>query len=248
MFIMGDVARAIETTVKDTAKAIASPVEAALDIAKGDNKSAGARFVKAAGVIGDAATMGTAKVFSSSDGQKALRRVGLNDAAGFNSAISEARETGTVSNSNRDEFLRFTSQAAVVGAGSYAYSNQVIPLGDGISASGKEIIAGFALPTGTNATNAALAYSLVKGGKTGDAFEQVTGIELPDWLKDVIPSISTDPEEFAPWKTPAPTSTSGSINSGFTGGTQQSNPTMKILLFGGGAIALILILKKVIKK
>lgn len=246
---MGEVVEAATTLVTDTGKALVSPVEAALDIAKGDNKSAGERFVKAAGVIGDAATMGTSKVFSTPEAQSALRRTGvLKDFAGFNTAISEARETGTVSNQNRDEFLRFTSQAATVGAGAYAYSNQVIPLGGGISASGKEIIAGFALPTGTTATNAALAYSLVKGGKTGDAFEQVTGIELPDWLKDVIPSISTDPEEFAPWKTPAPTSTNGSSNTGFTGGTQQSNPTMKILLFGGGAIALILILKKVIKK
>jgi len=243
---MGEVVEAATTLVKDTGKALVSPVEAALDIAKGDNKSAGERFVKAAGTAADAATMGTAKVFSSSDGQKALRRAGLNDAAGFNSAITEARETGTVSNSNRDEFLRFTSQAALVGAGSYAYSNQVIPLGNGISASGKEIIAGFSAPALPTATEAYLGYSLVKSGKNADAFEQLTGVELPDWLKDVIPSISTDPEEFAPWKNP---NTGGSSGTNFTSGAQQStNPTMKILLFGGGAIALILILKKVIKK
>lgn len=243
---MGEVVEAATTLVKDTGKALVSPAEAALDIAKGDNKSAGERFVKAAGTAADAATMGTAKVFSSSDGQKALRRAGLNDAAGFNSAITEARETGTVSNSNRDEFLRFTSQAALVGAGSYAYSNQVIPLGDGISASGKEIIAGFSAPALPTATEAALGYSLIKSGKSADAFEQLTGVELPDWLKDVIPSISTDPEEFAPWKNP---NTGGSSGTNFTSGAQQStNPTMKILLFGGGAIALILILKKVIKK
>lgn len=239
---MGEVVEAATTLVKDTGKALVSPVEAALDIAKGDNKSAGERFVKAAGTAADAATMGTAKVFSSSDGQKTLRRAGLSDAAGFNSAITEARETGTVSNSNRDEFLRFTSQAALVGAGSYAYSNQVIPLGDGISASGKEIIAGFSAPAAPTLAETALGYSLIKNGKSADAFEQLTGIELPDWLRDVVPSISTDPEEFSPWKNPT---TSGGAS--YTG-AQQSNPTVKILLFGAGAIALILILKKVVKK
>jgi hypothetical protein len=239
---MGEVVRAVETTVKDTAKAIVSPVEAALDVAKGDNKSAGARFVKAAGVIGDAATGGTAKVLSTSDAQTALRRAGLSDAAGFNSAITEARETGTVSNQNRDEFLRFTSQAALVGAGSYAYSNQVIPIGDGMAASGKELIAGFSAPAAPTLAEAALGYSLVKSGKNADAFEQLTGIELPDWLKDVIPSDSKNPDEFSPWKNP-----NASSGASYTG-QQQSNPTMKILLFGGGAIALILILKKVMKK
>lgn len=240
---MGDVARAIETTVKDTAKAIASPIEATLDIAKGDNKSAGERFVKAAGVIGDAATGGTAKVLSTPDAQAAIRRTGWNDAAGFNLAINEARETGTVSNQSRDEFLRFTSQAALIGAGSYAYNNQVIPIGDGMSASGKEIFAGFSAPAAPTLAEAATGYALVRSGKNSDAFEQLTGIQLPDWLKDVIPSESSDPAEFAPWKNP----TTSAGGASYTG-AQQSNPTMKILLFGAGAVALILILKKVTKK
>lgn len=239
---MGDAQRFVENTFKDTAKAIAAPIEATLDIAKGDNKSAGERFVKAAGTVGDAATMGTSKFLSTEPAQTAIRRAGWDDFAGFNSAINQARTEGTVSNQYRDEALRFTSQAGLIGAGSYAYSNQVIPLGDGISASGKEIIAGFSAPAAPTLAETALGYSLIKNGKSADAFEQLTGIELPDWLRDVIPSISADPEEFSPWKNPT---TSGGAS--YTG-AQQSNPTVKILLFGAGAIALILILKKVVKK
>jgi len=237
-----DVTRQVETTVKDTVKTIAAPVEMTLDIAKGDNKSAGERFVKAAGTIGDAATMGTSKILSTQQAQTAIRRTGWDDLAGFNKAITEARETGTVSNQSRDEFLRFTSQAGAIGLGSLAYSNQVIPIGDGMYASGKEIFTGLSVPL-PSAAETYLGYQLVKSGKNADAFEQLTGIQLPDWLKDVIPSVSSDPAEFAPWKNP--TTSSGGSN--YTG-SQQSNPTMKILLFGAGAIVLILILKKVVKK
>lgn len=239
---MGSVVDAVVEAVEDTGKALVSPVEATLDLAKGDTKAAGERFVKAAGTAADAATMGTSKVLSTQPAQAAIRRSGWDDFAGFNSAISEARKTGTVSNKSRDEFLRFTSQAALIGAGSYAYNNQVIPIGDGMAASGKEIVAGFSAPATPTLAEAALGYSLVKSGKNADAFEQLTGIELPDWLKDVIPSDSKNPDEFSPWKNP-----SASSGASYTG-QQQSNPTMKILLFGGGAIALILILKKVMKK
>lgn len=238
---MGEVVEAATTLVKDTGKALVAPAEAALDIAKGDNKSAGERFVKAAGTAADAATMGTSKFLSTEQAQQAIRRTGWDDFAGFNSAINQARTEGTVSNQYRDEALRFTSQAGAIGIGSLAYSNQVIPIGDGMYASGKEIATGFSVPL-PSVTEAYLGYNLVKSGKNADAFEQLTGIELPDWLRDVIPSNPSDPIEFAPWKNP--TTSSGT---GYTG-TQQSNPTMKILLFGAGAIALILILKKVVKK
>lgn len=242
MGLWEDFTSSVETTVKDTVKTIVAPAEAALDIAKGDNKSAGERFVKAAGTIGDAATMGTSKFLSTEQAQQAIRRTGWNDFAGFHSAINQARTEGTVSNQYRDEALRFTSQAGAIGLGSLAYSNQVIPIGDGMYASGKEIATGFSVPL-PSATEAYLGYQLVKSGKNADAFEQLTGVQLPDWLKDIIPSVPSDPAEFAPWRNPTKSTDSSSYT-----GNQQDNPTMKILLFGAGAIALILILKKVVKK
>jgi len=241
---MGDAAKFVENTVKDTVRAVAAPVEATLDLAKGDTKSAGERFVKAAGTVANAATGGTAQVLASAPAQEQIRRTGWNDAAGFNAAIDQARTSGTVSNQYRDEFLRFTSQAAVIGAGSYAYSNPVIPTGvsEAPFVSGKEIFAGISMPGLPSATEAALGYSLFKGGKPADAFEKLTGIALPDWLKDIIPSDSSDPTEFAPWK-----NDTQSRSSSFTG-AQGENPTMKILMYGAGAVILILILKKVVKK
>jgi len=64
-----DVGNFVTDTAKDTVKAIASPVEAALDVAKGDNKAAGERFVKAAGTIADAGTRGTSRLLSTDAAQ-----------------------------------------------------------------------------------------------------------------------------------------------------------------------------------
>lgn len=240
----GDIAKAVGLTAKNLQILGTTPVNATLDVAKGDFKSAGSRFVQSYGAVADFATGNMASLYSSDGGQKFLRNnLGLNNMAGFYGGITQARDTGTMSNQFRDETIRYGRDAAIIGGAAYAYSNPVIPtFGEAGAVSGKEIIGGLSWPGSSTLLTAGATKSLLSGnGK--DFLKEIVGKDLADIIMPsptiIQPSNPSDPTEFGPWNSPSiggvgTTTSQGSIN----GGTQ-------LAVIGAGILITYLVLKKV---
>ena len=212
----GDIAKVIGNQFNNLQNIVRAPVEATLDLAKGDTKSAGSRFVKSAASIANFATP-AADFWSSDGGQKFLRdtKIGANF-AGYNKAVTQGRDTGTVSNQYRDEAIRFGAEAAVIGGGIYAYNNPVIPtFGEAGYVSGKELVAGLSMPGTSTLVTAGATKSLLSGnGK--DFVKEILGKDVADILfpnpTQPVQSDPSDPSEFGPWKNPEFTGSSPLTN------------------------------------
>lgn len=244
----GDIAKVIGNQAKALKNVYSAPIEAGLDIAKGDTKSAGSRFVKSGTSLGYIAGGPFVDMWASQGGQKFLRdtKIGANF-AGYNAGLVQGRDTGTVSNQYRDEAIRFGAEAAVIGGGIYAYNNPAIPtFSEAGYVSGKELVAGFSNPFTTSNLLGASAIKGLTGQNPGKEFvKEILGNDLADIIfpsnpSNPVTSDPSNPEEFGPWNSQV---TSGVNPVMAKQGTSSNIAT--ILLVISGVLVTYLIIKKV---
>lgn len=245
----GDIAKFFGTTAKNLGLIATAPIQATLDLAKGDTKSAGSRYVKSYGAIADISTGNMTSIYSSDGGQKFLRNnLGLNNMAGFYAGANQARNEGTISNQYRDETIRYARDAAIIGGAAYAYSNPVIPTGTEAGyVSGKELITGLTFPAGKDVLlYGATAKSLIKSDNPlKEITKEILGKDVADIIfpsnpNNPVTSNPSDSQEYGPWDS----SVSSGVNP-VVGKQGQSVNSAAILSIGAGILITYLIIKKV---
>lgn len=246
----GDIKRAIQDVSNASMNIAGYTGNQVKNISKGDWANFSYQNQRLIGSSVTLATGGTNRALESSSGQKILRdSYVLKDAAGAFKGAGTLRDSGTISNTDRDAAFRFGSQLALAAGGAYAWSNPVFTAPTGQAITGQQALgyygASASLPSAPSATQVLVGSTVLGALKKGDfvgAVESATGYDIPDWL-GVPQTDSKDPSEFDAWKNQGSNYSGTELSS-----ISPENNLIKYSAYAAAAVLAVLVIKKMRSK